>query len=82
MIRPADGNETAQAWRSAMERTDGPTALIFTRQGLPIIDQAIYGSSDGLHRGAYVLWESDGKPEVILISTGSEVPRRLRRISR
>lgn len=74
VIRPADANETAQAWRSAMEREDGPTALLFTRQGLPIIDQATYGSADGVHQGAYVLWESDAAPEVILIGTGSEVP--------
>jgi len=74
VIRPADANETAAAWRSAIERVDGPTALLFTRQALPIIDQDTYGSSEGLHCGAYVLWESDPVPEVILIGTGSEVP--------
>ena len=74
VIRPADGTETAQAWKSAIERTDGPTALVFTRQGLPIIDQAEYGAASGVHRGAYVLWQSSPTPEVILMGTGSEVP--------
>jgi transketolase len=74
VIRPADGNETAQAWKSAVERTDGPTALVFTRQGLPIIDQSLYGVASGVHRGAYVLWESSATPDLILMGTGSEVP--------
>jgi transketolase len=73
VIRPADGNETSQAWKSAIERTDGPTALVFTRQGLPVIDQSLYGAASGLHRGAYVLWESSSTPDLILIGTGSEV---------
>jgi transketolase len=74
VIRPADGTEAAQAWKSAIERTDGPTALVFTRQGLPIIDQAEYGAASGVHRGAYVLWQSSPMPDVILMGTGSEVP--------
>jgi transketolase len=74
VIRPADGTETAQAWKSAIERTDGPTVLVFTRQGLPIIDQIEYSSASGLHQGAYVLWQSSPTPDVILMGTGSEVP--------
>ena len=74
VIRPADGTETAQAWKSAIERTDGPTALVFTRQSLPIINQEEYGAASGVHRGAYVLWQSSPAPDVILLATGSEVP--------
>jgi transketolase len=74
VIRPADGMETAQAWKSAIERIDGPTALVFTRQGLPVIDQEEYGAASGVHRGAYVLWQSSPTPDVILMGTGSEVP--------
>lgn len=73
VIRPADGTETAQAWKSAIERADGPTALVFTRQGVPIIDQAEYGSASGVQHGAYVLWQSSPTPDLILIGTGSEV---------
>jgi transketolase len=74
VIRPADANETAEAWKAAIRNTHGPTALIFTRQGLPILDRAVYPSAANLHRGAYVLWESGaGQPDVILIGTGSEV---------
>ena len=74
VIRPADGPETAEAWRAALRRTDGPTALVMSRQELPPIDRARYASATGLHRGAYVLAEaSDGEPELILLATGSEV---------
>src|SRR6185503_20329811 len=58
LIRPADANETAQAWKVALEHTDGPVALIFTRQGLPIIDQDKYAKASGLEKGAYVLSEA------------------------
>ena len=74
LIRPADANETAQAWRVALEHQDGPVALIFTRQGLPIIDQDKYAKATGLEKGAYILSEASKKPDVILIATGSEVP--------
>lgn len=74
VIRPADSTETAQAWKSAIERNEGPTALVLTRQSLPILDQSEYGSAVGLHRGAYILWQSSTTPEVILLGTGSEVP--------
>jgi transketolase len=74
VIRPADGPETAEAWRAALRRTDGPTALVMSRQELPPIDRERYASATGLHRGAYVLAEaSDGEPELILLATGSEV---------
>jgi transketolase len=73
VIRPADANETAQAWRVALEHNGGPVALVLTRQGLPIIDQQKYASAGGLERGAYILSEAEKNPEIILIGTGSEV---------
>jgi transketolase len=74
VIRPADANETAEAWRVAVERAEGPTALIFTRQNLPVLDRGVYGPAAGLRQGGYILWDSaEGMPEVILIGTGSEV---------
>jgi len=74
VIRPADANETAEAWKAAIRNLHGPTALIFTRQGLPILDRSVYPAAENLHRGAYVLWESaGGTPDAILIGTGSEV---------
>ena len=73
VIRPADANETAYAWLAAIERKDGPVALILTRQGLPILDQEKYPSAKNLLKGAYVLRDSQGALELILIATGSEV---------
>lgn len=73
VIRPADANETAQAWKVALEHKGGPTVLIFTRQGLPIIDQSKYGKATELEKGAYILSEASGKPDLILMATGSEV---------
>ena len=74
VIRPADANETAVAWRVAIERQDGPVALALTRQKLPVIDREKYASAEGLAQGAYVLADSKGKPpDVILIASGSEV---------
>jgi transketolase len=74
VIRPADGPETAEAWRAAVRRTDGPTALVLSRQELPVIDRHRYAPAAGLHRGAYMLAEaSGGEPELILLATGSEV---------
>jgi transketolase len=73
VLRPADACETREAWKSALQRTNGPTALILTRQNLPALDQTAFHPADGLHRGGYVLWDStDQTPEVILIGTGSE----------
>ncbi len=75
VIRPADSNEVAYAWRAAIERRDGPTMLVLTRQNLPICDRNRTGGAEGVRKGAYVLVkEKGGKPEVILIGTGSEVP--------
>jgi len=72
VIRPADANETVAAWRITLQRTDGPTALILTRQGLPILDDAAVGRDT--ERGAYVLESaSDADPQLLLIATGSEV---------
>ncbi|HTY25691.1 MAG TPA: transketolase [Desulfomonilaceae bacterium] len=72
VIRPADANETAQAWRVAMRRP-GPVALILTRQKLPVFDRQQYNSASGLVQGAYILSDADGKPDILLIATGSEV---------
>ncbi|HEX5084781.1 MAG TPA: transketolase [Blastocatellia bacterium] len=74
LIRPADANETAVAWRAALENNHGPTALALTRQKLPVFDRSKYASAEGLLRGAYVLSESPkGKIDAIIIATGSEV---------
>ena len=73
VLRPAEATETAMAWRAAIERRTGPTVLVFTRQGLPVLDRSVYPAADNVLRGAYVLWESSENPEVILIGTGSEV---------
>jgi transketolase len=73
-IRPADANETAEAWKVALENRRGPTCLALTRQALPVLDRAKYASAAGLARGAYVLADAgEGAPQVILIGTGSEV---------
>jgi transketolase len=74
LFRPADGPETAEAWRAAITRTDGPTALALSRQNLPPIDRETHARADGLHRGAYVLADAaGGAAEVVLIASGSEV---------
>lgn len=73
VIRPADALETAEAWRLAVKDADGPVALILSRQKLPVIDRTEYAPADGLSKGAYILADSDQKPEIILIATGSEV---------
>ena len=74
MIRPADANEVAEAWRAAIDRHHQPVALVLTRQNVPVFDRTKYASAEGLHRGAYVLADPEGgDPEVILIATGSEV---------
>ena len=73
VIRPADANETAYAWQAAIENTDSPVILALTRQGLPILDQSKYPSAKGLFKGAYILKDSDGEPDIILMASGSEV---------
>jgi transketolase len=82
LIRPADANETAVAWKVAVEARDRPVLLVLTRQDLPTLDRSQYASADGLRRGAYVVWESPGtatanatrsEPELILLASGSEL---------
>jgi transketolase len=73
LIRPADANETVEAWRAALKHSGGPVVLVFTRQGLPIIDREKNASAAGLAQGAYILSESPKPPQLILIATGSEV---------
>jgi transketolase len=74
VIRPADANETAIAWRIALETGDRPVALILTRQDVPTLDRAQFAAADGLRSGGYVLADAPGgKPDLILIATGSEV---------
>ncbi|MEN8512518.1 transketolase [Burkholderia sp. RS02] len=74
VIRPADANETAVAWRVALEARERPTALVLTRQDVPTIDRLRFAPAEGLQRGGYVLADApDGRPTLILIATGSEV---------
>ncbi|WFE57012.1 transketolase [Micromonospora sp. WMMD712] len=74
VVRPADANETAWAWRQALEHTDRPTALALSRQALPTLDRSTLAGAEGVAKGGYVLAEaSGGKPQVIIIGTGSEV---------
>jgi transketolase len=74
VIRPADANEVAEAWRVALDRSHQPVALVLTRQNVPVFDRSRYGSAEGLRRGGYVLADAEGgDPEAILIATGSEV---------
>jgi transketolase len=89
VIRPGDANETAEAWRVALERQDGPVALLLSRQNIPTLDRSEVAPAAELERGAYVLWDSAAAPasngassapselELILISTGAEVPPTL-----
>lgn len=73
VIRPADANETAQAWKVAIERQDGPVVIVLTRQNLPVIDQEQFTKATELEKGAYILADTEKDPDVILIGTGSEV---------
>ncbi len=74
VIRPADANEVAEAWRIAVARRDGPTVLALTRQSVPVFDRSLTASADGLGKGAYVLAAlGNGDPELILMASGSEV---------
>jgi transketolase len=74
VIRPADAAETVEAWKVALQNQQGPTALIFSRQNLPVLTGERIGSATDLRKGAYILWEAGPDiPEVILIGTGSEV---------
>jgi transketolase len=73
VIRPCDANEVAEAWRVMMGQQHQPTALVLTRQNVPVLDRSRYASAEGLRSGGYVLADCDGEPDVILIATGSEV---------
>ena len=73
VIRPADANEVAEAWRLAIERTKDPVAMVLTRQNVPVLDRSKYASAAGVQKGGYVLADCEGEPQLILIATGSEV---------
>jgi transketolase len=73
VLRPADANEVTEAWRVIARQKSHPVALVLTRQAVPTLDRAKYAPASGLAKGAYVLADSEGTPEVILIGTGSEV---------
>jgi transketolase len=77
VVRPGDANETAQAWKAALERPDGPVALILSRQGMPVLDRGSdtgISPASGLARGAYTLWQAgEGTPDIVVIGTGSEL---------
>jgi transketolase len=80
VIRPGDANETAEAWRVALERDDGPVALLLSRQNVEVLDRSAVAPAALLERGGYVLWDSwdgAGEPDLILIATGAEVPPTL-----
>ena len=74
VIRPADANEVTEAWKVAIGRRNGPTALVLTRQAIPVMDRSIYAPASGLQKGAYVLADmGDSEPDLLLIASGSEV---------
>ena len=74
ILRPADANEVVEAWRVIMQFRHEPVALVLSRQSLPVIDRTRYASAEGVARGAYVLADADnGRPDVLLLATGSEV---------
>jgi transketolase len=83
VIRPGDANETVAAWRVALEREDGPVALLLSRQNVLTLDRDGLGAADGVEQGGYVLWDGpaasagDSLPEIVLIATGAEVPQTL-----
>jgi transketolase len=74
VLRPSDATETVEAWRVALQHTEGPVGIVLTRQKLPVLDRTVLASASGLAQGAYILVEARGSsPDVILIATGSEV---------
>jgi transketolase len=78
VIRPSDANETAQAWKVALLRKDGPVAIVMTRQNVAIIETGNLKTTGDLSKGGYILSEPERAPELILISSGSEVELVLR----
>jgi len=79
VIRPSDANETVVAWRVALARRDGPTALVLSRQNLPVLDRSELAGADGLVRGGYILKDApQGEPKALILATGSEVEIALR----
>ena len=80
VIRPGDANEASVAWRVALERDDGPVALLLSRQNMPVLDRSVLAPAEQAEHGGYVLWDSatapaggEAAPEIVLIATGSEV---------
>lgn len=73
VIRPADANELSALWKYILDSQDKPSALVLTRQNVPVIDRSKYGSAEGAVRGGYVIADCDSEPEIIIIATGSEV---------
>jgi transketolase len=73
VIRPADANETAEAWKYAVKNTGGPTVLALTRQSVPTLDRTEYGPAENLQRGAYILKDTESVPDAIIMASGSEV---------
>jgi transketolase len=74
VLRPADSTETAVAWKIAVRHARGPVCLVLTRQKLPFIDRSKYASADGVEKGGYIIVDAEGgKPDVVLLSSGSEV---------
>ncbi len=74
VIRPSDANEVREAWIAALRQKDGPTAILLTRQDVPVLDRVDLAGPENLHRGGYILWQArEGLPDVIIIATGSEV---------
>ena len=73
VLRPADANETAEAWKFAVKSNRGPTVLALTRQSLPTLDRSVLGPAELLHRGAYVLKDVDGTPDALILANGSEI---------
>jgi transketolase len=82
VLRPADATETAEAWKLALRRTDGPTILALSRQKLAVLDRTKLEAADGVRRGGYVLLDCAGSPDAIVIATGSEVHPALAAVER
>jgi transketolase len=73
VLRPGDANEVVEAWKATLQMKHEPVSMVLTRQALPTLDRNKYAAAAGLAKGGYVLAESQGKPDLILIGTGSEL---------